>query len=927
MELSRYLWAQVAHRRHRLAALGAGVVVASVGFVLLTSAVATTELQVTGTIAENFRPAYDILVRPGDSFTALEREQRLVRANYLSGLTGGITFKDYREIKRIGGVEVAAPIANIGYMMPFTIVTPRINQFLSEDGVQLYRLEYSWKANGGLSTYPVASNYVYYTRRNPLADRQFLQEVLPSGKELPVCTGIYKGLPPSDDTQPFDLKSDSGITCFSELTPRIAYSGSRDLGRLAPGSVTGTANAFLPVFVAAIDPVQESKLIALEDALVGGRLLRQGEGPSLLRINSRTRYRVVPILASTRSFVDEKLVVSVRRLELESVGSLPHTLASNKAYDSIKSLPGRIVGTRVFRASGQYQTMVKHLSASVAKGNSGPYSGFGNGYWTAGPVEYRVLDGERVEPLEVRNPRSDFQNSLYGGGWAPHQNLDVQFRKLEFHQGSQDFQGSIYGTPQMQVVGSLDPEKLPGFSPLSRVPLETYYPPSVRPADPAARKAIGDRLLPTQNIGGYISQPPLMLTTLQGLKAFIDPDNFNGADDRAPISVIRIRVANVTGPDPVSRERIKRVATAVHARTGLSVDITAGSSPRDLVVELPPGDYGQPALSVKEGWVEKGVAVRFLEAVDTKSLILFVLVLVACSLFLVNASLASVKTRRVEIGVLQCVGWSQADIFRTLLYELALVGMGAGVIGVSLAAVIAWLLSLTLAPLQLLLVLPISLLLMIIAGWFPARFAARLTPMDAVAPLRQKGKRRHPVVGFKSMAVTNLLRIPSRTLLGCSGLVIGVASLTALIALNLGFQRTLVGTLLGNAISIEIRGVDFLSAVLVMLLGVLSVADVLYVNQKQREPEVAALRTLGWGFGDLARVVVYEGAAMGVLGSVFGALIGLLGVSLVQGIPVGPMLWASALACLGGVLGTIVASSVPAIRAASQIPHEALAEE
>ena len=92
--------------------------------------------------------------------------------------------------------------------------------------------------------------------------------------------------------------------------------------------------------------------------------------------------------------------------------------------------------------------------------------------------------------------------------------------------------------------------------------------------------------------------------------------------------MIRVRVAGVTGPDPVSRERVRRVTQAIRERTGLAVDITAGSSPHPLRVELPPGKFGRPALTVREGWTKKGVAFAIVSALDRKSLALFVLVLV-----------------------------------------------------------------------------------------------------------------------------------------------------------------------------------------------------------------------------------------------------------------------------------------------------------
>ena len=58
--------------------------------------------------------------------------------------------------------EVAAPIANVGYIMPFPFIPVTINEYLNEDPFQLYRVRYTWVAHGGLSRYPDSNGYIYY---------------------------------------------------------------------------------------------------------------------------------------------------------------------------------------------------------------------------------------------------------------------------------------------------------------------------------------------------------------------------------------------------------------------------------------------------------------------------------------------------------------------------------------------------------------------------------------------------------------------------------------------------------------------------------------------------------------------------------------------------------------------------------------------
>jgi len=159
----RFVWSQFHVRRGRTAALAIAILVASVSFTLLTASTKTSSLRVQGTLKSSFRPAYDILVRPPQTGTALERSKRLVRPNFLSGVYGGITLRAWRRILKMPGVAVAAPVANVGYVLPFRNVPISITGLVNKTPYQLYRIHATWVANGGLSRYPAPDVYVYYT--------------------------------------------------------------------------------------------------------------------------------------------------------------------------------------------------------------------------------------------------------------------------------------------------------------------------------------------------------------------------------------------------------------------------------------------------------------------------------------------------------------------------------------------------------------------------------------------------------------------------------------------------------------------------------------------------------------------------------------------------------------------------------------------
>src|ERR1700684_3786384 len=103
----RMIGRQVRSRRDRSIALGAGILVASVSFSLLTAAASTSQLEVHGTVENAPRPAYDILARPEGAADAIGGQAKLSRDNYLAGTFGGISIAQWQRILDLPGVSVA----------------------------------------------------------------------------------------------------------------------------------------------------------------------------------------------------------------------------------------------------------------------------------------------------------------------------------------------------------------------------------------------------------------------------------------------------------------------------------------------------------------------------------------------------------------------------------------------------------------------------------------------------------------------------------------------------------------------------------------------------------------------------------------------------------------------------------------------------
>jgi putative ABC transport system permease protein len=157
--------------------------------------------------------------------------------------------------------------------------------------------------------------------------------------------------------------------------------------------------------------------------------------------------------------------------------------------------------------------------------------------------------------------------------------------------------------------------------------------------------------------------------------------------------------------------------------------------------------------------------------------------------------------------------------------------------------------------------------------------AARAQPIAAVRPAVLPVGRRRRIRPLAGLAVTDLLRVPGRALLGALSVAIGVCALTLLLAATVAFNDTLVGTLLGDAVAVEGRTTDYVAVGAMVLLGAAAVADVLFLNVRDRAAELATLRATGWSEGAMTRLVGYEGLMIGAVGSVAGACLGVAGVA------------------------------------------------
>jgi putative ABC transport system permease protein len=321
----------------------------------------------------------------------------------VAALPGGR--QQYEQVKRVPGVEVAAPIANLGYA-PLTVTVPvPLNRLVGTgDRRQLYRVSWTWVANGGLSRYPDAQTYVYYTP-NPLISRESPDgavadyELVPGRGARRVCwAGLF--VYPEVPRTPYDRAAAPDLLCDS----------GKDRRQGSSGQLAAVTTARPPVLLAAIDPEQEARLVALDRAVVTGRYLRAGERETPRPPRSETppgglgpSATEIPVLLSTRSYVDQALEANVEQVRVPAGVDLPAKIESKDVWRFLRGLPGRRVDRRAVTAE-QIQRLV--LATYSGSGGSAASTRWLDKYTQPSPVTYAPAPAAwRPSPSQAKSGR------------------------------------------------------------------------------------------------------------------------------------------------------------------------------------------------------------------------------------------------------------------------------------------------------------------------------------------------------------------------------------------------------------------------------------------------------------------------------------------------------------------------------------------
>lgn len=804
-----------------------GLVLISIGVSLFFTLNEINRQQALEAVQDYWRTDYDILVRPaGSTFLYDEAGNRLVEPNFLSGQQGGITDEQLELINSIDGIEVAAPVAFLGYFPVGMLID---GEAVDDDPANA---EAPWLVYKNVRTFTMTDGWqeavasdTLYAIENRIDD--FSMESYTGALIFTGENGEKYPLPQSITSifaNPSGGENKVWILGKENWESDLAYYERENMQPIYGYQYNGLFNLYLPV--AAIDPQAEQALVGLEDALQEGRYLSSTD---TYRAPNDTYSYFIPVLINESSFQNISINIKTYRLTDPAQENLSLSLSSGGII-YLEGMQSELLGEKTITLHDYFLQYIKN---SMARG--GVIGGTMTTYLRPSPVQYTQIEGQKAA-LSISPSGTSRYGPIPGVSVDPDQGayrkaLRDDFVLVEKHIGY---------TFEFAPVGIYDLTGL-GGSTINQVPQELYSAPTALLREDGDGNVLQQEvtIIPTNNPLGYLSQPPVMLTTLSAAKFLAQRDDY--------ISAVRIRVAGVETAGEASQRKIEKVAHEIEELTGLQVDITLGSSPQTMLVDVQGSEKVQALGKLEELWVRQLVGITLQRDFTRFDALLFVAMFFSFAVFLYSSISLNLIGREQEIGVLKTIGWKDRRILGYLLSEALLLALVVGCIAcLGTLGVTAWL-GQPIALNRAVWIFPLMLGLFVLGTAIPFIQASQRTPLSLLQQGELHGDGgKVSAFNMRSLTSRNISKQRLRFATATLGLIPAFLALILFLFITMIMAGELSGSLLGQHIQVLIQPYHYLVMGLILLVCQLILLNVNVINLNKRKAEIGVLLTAGW---------------------------------------------------------------------------------
>lgn len=838
--MTRFIWRNWWRHKQRFILLLVGILIISSGLTFLSTLTESNFGTVSNTLEKKWRASYDIVVRSQGTRSVTE-EDKLFEPNFLSGIGGGISTEQYKTIKGIDNVDIAAPLAVMGYVYNDIIFE---GLKLPENGI--YRISNQTTSRSGI--HEETEQREGYTTK-----------------------GFALNIDSKDAFVKRDFLENYGLGYFS-------------------GDIYVKDERLL----VGVDPEQEAKLVGLDEAILpfdSSRYFQVKDNP-LIKSNSNgdgvtLPVFTLPVLVSSQPFVDKTSSFRIEKLDLpaETNEQMLKTMEMVKEKGGVDYL--KTVGVlkenaiiREYDTKQLYEVFFGMLTGlnpytgdSFETGDSVKLDAGHDLFLQPTPLQINTImspypdrwtNAYQVTPTSSTNPPEFFPGfTLY----RPYTN---SFRDYNIYQTEDRYTAGF--RTLFNIVGVYDPGKLRlSKDPMSETPLETYRSPAAK----LVLDAQGNPVNPAQNVAattnplGVLTSAPTILTTIDGATAVLG--------DKA-ISSIRVKVAGVTDFSAENQAKVERVAAEIERQTGLLADIILGSSPEPVLINIPAnGDV--PALGwIEQMWMKVGVTTGIFQETQMGFSIIMLLILIVAVLYVQATQLVSLFMRRKEFAVLLAVGWKPSQLKRMIVQEAVILGLFAFIV----SGIIGFMMKLNnpqnVDLLRIGLISSLGLVVYLLGSLWPAWLSGRIKPYETMrtGEITKQSRRWLRANGMFAMALNHFLGKLGRYSLSIVSIALPTALLVLLLFITLRLKGVLYTSWVGQYISVQIGPQHYIAIVVTLVICVLTTGELVWQNVTERKVELFLLKSIGWRSGAVRRLIILEGWICGLLSGIIGYGIGLI---------------------------------------------------
>lgn len=849
--------------KERFIVLLIGIFIVSSGLSFLSGLTESNKGTVMETLQNKWQVSYHILVHPPGTALTDEKNQ-LMEPNFSGGISGGISKAQWNQIKQIPDIEVAAPLAVIGYS----------NYGLGLDGYEklkdpgIYNSKLSVSINNGVQTQRTEEFNVYSLHG------------LSNEKTLDRKYGII----------------DYGLN--NVLNHNLEYKS----------------------LLVGIDPEQENRLVGLEQALeplegAASRYFR-GSDTSSKTFNPQFQSEQIklPMLVS-RNVLPENATYTFEVKRLKLPFATPEEAKTTIAEMEAKGVKPFLQNSAVDYSHSRSYTSEQVYKALVANLFNGDIPSQGiREFQLSTPLNFKPVSSPYAErwPAAYQLQTYPINKEAANSGVSFYASFSNQFpeyyRPLKKLEDSRNPNQAAQFQLVPKYIGIYDPAKLQITKDIgNQFPMDTYSTPSAKLVLNQKGKPVNpqQQLTSIHNPLGFMTSPPTMLTTIEAATLITG---------EKPISVIRVKVKGITEVTEANRAKLEQVAATIRETTGLLADVTFASSPQPVLIEVPPSGTQTKLGWIEQQWIKLGTAFTLVGEVKVGFSGVLVLIMSVAFIYVAVTNLVSFLVRKQQFAILLSIGWRYSRIHRLILTEAAFMGLLASLVTWSMQSYFIFAGERSISLMEFLTAGGLGFLIYMIGAIPPVLLVRKISPMESLRRGETSAitRRITPVRSLFQLALAHFTGKIKRNTLSVLSIMIPTTLMMFLVFVTLRLQGSFYTSWLGQYAVAEIGPTHYAAVAICLLISVLTTAEIMWQNVTERSAEISLLQTIGWRMNAIRRLILWEGVIAGSLAGLLSLILASLFITGMYGEFPGKELWIILIVIPVPLFSALAGSFIPA---------------